>query len=201
MIPVTILATAVLGSRLGQDRFGRETAYFDYLRDAGHPGFVTILGSAGFFVVAVVAAVLAVAGSHVARELGALVLAVVLFCTVAIDELLRLHNTFAGGDVVVRVAYWSIFSVIAVVLGPLIRGRIGGRTFMVGVAALLISEFVDFYSTLVTLSTEAKERWSVVEETFGFLGAWYMALASIGLASTLVRLDDRVTDPEHTANV
>ena len=201
VIPVAILVMSAVGSQLGRRRFGRVTAYFDYLRDAGHPGFVTILGSAGFFVVAVVATVLAVAGTHVAREFRALVLAVLLFCTVALDGLLRLHNTFAGGEVVVRVAYWSIFSTIAFVLGPLVRGRIGGWTFVVGIAALLASEFVDFYATLVTMSTEAKERWSVVEETFGFVGAWYIALASIGLASTLVRLDDRVNDPEQAASV
>ena len=51
------------------------------------------------------------------------------------------------------------------------------------------------------MSTDGKERWSVIEETFGFVGAWYMALASIGLASTLVRLDDRVNDPEEAASV
>lgn len=201
IIPLAIVVMSALGSRLGRRRFGRSTAYFDYLRDVGHPGFVTVLGSSGFFVVAVVAAVLAVADTHAAREFRALVLAVLLFCTVALDELLRLHNTFAGGDVVVRVAYWSIFSTIALVLVPLIRGRIGGWTFLVGIAALLASELVDLYATFVTMSTEAKERWSVVEETFGFVGAWYMALASIGLASTLVRLDGRVNDPEQAANV
>lgn len=200
-IPVAVLVMSVVASRLGRSRFNRVTAYFDYLRDVGHPGFVTIFGSAGFFVIAVVATVLAVAGTHAARDLGALVLAVVLFSTVAVDELLRLHNTFTGGDVIVRVAYWSTFSIIAVILGPWIRGRIGGWTFLIGIASLLISEFVDFYATLVTMSTQTEDRWSVVEETFGFLGAWYMALASIGFASTLVRLDNTLKDSEHTANV
>jgi hypothetical protein len=201
IIPVAIVAMAVLGSRLGRTRFNRVTAYFDYLRDVGHPGFVTVFGSAGFFVIAVVAAVLAVAGSHVARELGALVLAVVLFTTVAVDELFRLHNSFAGGDVIVRGVYWSIFSIIAFILGPWIRGRIGGWTFLVAIASLLVSEFVDFYSTVVTMSSQSKDRWTVVEETFGFLGAWYMALAGIGVASTLIRLDNRVDESERTANV
>jgi hypothetical protein len=194
VIPVLVLAASIAGSRLGRNRFDDVTAYFDYIRDVGHPGFVTIIGSAGFFVTAVVACVLALAGRHVARARGALVLTAVLFCLLAIDEMLRLHNTFAGGDVVIRIVYWSIFVVIAYILGPMVRGRLGGRAFLIGLSLLVISELTDFYSVVVSMNSQTEARWSVVEETFGILGAWYMALASLGLVSSFVRLDDRVDD-------
>ncbi len=189
-----ILVVSITGSRLGRSRFDDVTAYFDYIRDVGHPGFVTIFGSAGFFVTAVVACVLAVAGTQATRACRALVLTAILFCILAIDEMLRLHNAFAGGDIIVRVVYWSIFLIIAFILGPMIRGRLGAGVFLIGIALLVISELIDFYSAVVTMNSQTGHRWSVVEETFGILGAWYTALGSLGLVSSLVRLDDRLDD-------
>lgn len=170
---------------LGRRRFDDDTFYFYELRDVGHPGIINVIASMGFICTAVLSVVLAMITRRPAWVVNAC-----LFAIIAADNLLRLHNKVPSGDITVRLFYWIVLAWLMVRLQPFRAHRQGFPMLVVGLAALGTSELMD------VVGPERSQRWGVLEESLGCLGAWCLVLATVGVAvSMLVVRSDAAAPP------
>lgn len=173
VVVVTVVCWAA--ALRGHNHFDQYTYYVYDNGDPGHPGAITVLATIGLWTVAVISLLLA---SMIRR--GPWLLATLLFVVIAADYLFRFHNHFAGGDIVARLVYWSVF---AFVLRLIWRMTTSFTPRLLIVAALLMFAASDVFDLL---SNEDYGRGAMLEESAGCLGAWLLALAFFGIAQLLL---------------
>lgn len=177
LVMAGVVALCIGAWRLGQQRTGDMTAYFYEAFDVGHPGVVSAVTSMALLAVALISLILGLLTGDVPWYVNG-----GLFAVLAGDNLLRLHNLIPTGDVTARLVYWALLAWLAVRLRPFGPGIAGGPLLVLGLVTLATGELLD------VIGNDGHGTAAVVEESLGCIGAWALALASIGVAvSTLAR--------------
>jgi len=190
-LPTAALLLCAVAARLGTSRADNALHYFYEAADVGHPGIVNVVTSMAFCAVAAIALLL---GLLVAVETSlrlAFVGATLLFAVLALDNLLRLHEQFPGGDDVVHLAYWLGLAAVAWALWRVLHRQRGSGMLIAGLALLATSEAIDLFTRSDDPNYRHHERLALVEESTACVGAWCCLVGVLGLASVLVTYTGR----------
>lgn len=182
LVAITLIIIGAV--KLGQRRHGDRSIYFYQLGDVGHPGLVNAFTAMGFVVCAAMCAVVLIGGARELGGAGSWLLAAGLMAAIGIDDLFRLHNGVAGGDIASRVVYWGVAAFLVVRLRPVLRRRPGALLVVLGFIALAASEALDLIGTAE--AGTPNDTMSILEESAACFGAWCLVAAAIGLVPALL---------------
>lgn len=181
MVIGAVAVICLVAAWRGHDRFDQYTWYNYDNGDPGHPGVITVLAAIALWTVAVISALLA----SMLRS-RPWVVAASLFFVIGVDYLFRIHNNYSGGDVVARLVYWSVFAYVLRLMWKESTAAAPRVLIVAGLACFALSDLFDL------LSNEPYGRGSALEESTGCIGAWCLALATLGIAQLLLA---RATEP------
>ncbi len=180
-VPLFVAWLCYLAARLGSRQWDDRTRLFHPVDTVTHPGVMTVVTALGWMSIAVVCGLLAVLLHDVGGRWwwAAVGVSVVLVG----EEMLRVHEWIPGGDVLVRAALVAGIVVTGRGVRAMVRTRRGLVPAALGLSMLAVSELFGFAGGDVYRRDSVLD---LLEESATCVGAWLLAVAALGVATTLL---------------
>jgi hypothetical protein len=180
-VPLFVVWLCFVAARIGSRQWDDRTRLFHPIDNVSHPGVMTVVTALGWMSIAVVCGLLAVLLHEVGGRWwwSAVAVAAVLVG----EEMIRVHEWIPGGDVLVRAALAAGVVVTARGVRGMVRTHRGAVPAALGLLLLVASELFGFAGGDVYRRDSMLD---LLEESAACVGAWLLAVAALGVATTLL---------------